>query len=75
MSLYMIFYEYADKKGSIRNRRVMCNGNDMVVEKYKEITESITQKPITEPRVHLAYGYDQVGERVKVSDIMGGTKK
>ena len=72
MSLYTVYYEFLDKRGYTRSKKLLCNGNDILKQKCTEISKLTEHKPISTPLIYITTGIDQLGEMVDFESVMRG---
>lgn len=70
--VYTIFYEYYDKRGYRRDKKVICCGLEKLREKCIEIASSTDKKPIVPPTILETLGIDIYGNSIDFDDVIGG---
>lgn len=69
--LFRIEYEYYDKRGHIRSKKIECGSFDRVVFHCKEIEKLEEHKPISTPRI-TKVNYGKPDDELKYRAVLRG---
>lgn len=72
MEFYTIFYDYLDKRGYRRSKRIMCCGKERLQQRCKEIVELKEHKPVAIPRIYITHGVDDYVDTVDFKKALKG---
>ena len=72
MTCYTIFYEYLDKRGYRRTKRVLCAGKERLRKKCIEINNLDDKKPVATPIIYITTNVDNYSGMVNFEDVLGG---
>ena len=72
MTCYTIFYEYLDKRGYRRTKKVLCVGKERLREKCIEINNLDDKKPVATPIIYITTNVDSYSGMVNFEDVLGG---
>lgn len=72
MEFYTIFYDYLDKRGHMRSKRLMCCGNERLKEKCIEIANLVEHKPVSKPLIYITQGVSNYISTVDYNKALKG---
>lgn len=74
MEFYTIFYDYLDKRGHRRTKKLICCGSDRLKEKCQGIMNLKDHKPVSKPLIYITKGVDEYIDTVDFDNIIKGGK-